>query len=316
MISEDYSISIFGDNKVEENGKRVDKVSRVILFGSWDKVKEFLCEQHKIYANSKKDNLHIVSGLTNNDKRVKGSFDSTSCAYFMDIDNLRGMSIKEFHNKYKHLNHNFIVYNSASCKKSDIRFRIVFNLDRPVLKDEFLHFWTNLNKLYDNLFDPQTNFIEKTNACPRNFEGSLNFILERKGNRVCVNDVKKSFTFIPKEKEMVMPQGYYEYKAKKQLLNGKIITWTNIYDCPFIDKQKLRSYQAIMDCDGSGRLKEFFKLIASTAFRAYKMGYSLSENELSALMMEVDSNWHQFKTKGGSTRSSIKRAIDAARIKC
>jgi len=315
-MSDDYSISIFGNNKVEENGKIVDKVSRYILFGSWEDVKTFLREEHKIYTASKKDNLHIVSGLTNNNKRTKGSFDSTSCAYFMDIDNLSGMSLKEFHQKYKHLNHNYLVYNSASCRENNIRFRIVFNLDRPVLKEEFLHFWTNLNKLYDNLFDPQTNFIEKTNACPRTFEGALNFILECKGERVSVDNVKKKFIYIPKEKELVLPQSYFDYKKKKIIMSGKIISWNNIYDCPFINKQKLRSYQSIMDCDGSGRFDEFYRLMASISFTAYKMGYPLNEVELTGIMMEIDSNRHQFRNKTGSVKSSIRRVIQQAQVKC
>lgn len=316
MISEDYSISIFGDNKVLEGDKYVDKASRIILMGSWENVKDWLFNQHTIPTQNKRDNLHIISGTTNNMRRTQGSFDSTSCAYFTDIDDLKGMTLKEFHTKYKHLNHNYMVYNSASCRKGSIRMRIVFNLDRPVLRDEFLHFWTNLNRLYDNFFDPQTNFIEKTNACPRNFQGSLNFILESKGNRVSVDKVKKTFLYIPKEKELPPLKGYLEYKIKKNSLESKSIVWNNIHDCPFIRKDKLMEYQSIMDCDGSGRFGTFYSLMGSIAFTAYKMKYRLTESELTSIMMEIDSNRHQFKDNRRSHEVSIRRVIQDAQMKC
>jgi hypothetical protein len=71
-----------------------------------------------------------------------------------------------------------------------------------------------------------------------------------------------------------------------------------------------------MDCDGSGRFEEFYKLMASIAFTAYKMGYPLNEVELTGIMAEIDTNRHQFRNKSGSVKSSIRRVIEQARVKC
>lgn len=303
-----YAISIFGDNKVLVGDKYQDKVSDIIRFQEWEYLKKWLYEQHKIYTPSKKNNLHIVSGETTTEFRTKGSFASTSCCYFMDIDNLNGMSMNAFIEKYKHLNHHYIAYNSASCRKEDIRFRVVFELDRPVEHKEFLHFWTNLNRLYDNLFDKQTNFIEKTNACPRTFDGALNFILEKGNKKVCVNKVKNAFIYTPPQKKLDIEM-FSDFKAKQIKLNGRDVYWSSIRDCPFVPMDKVQEYQSIMNTDGSGRFDLFFRIMCSVSSKAYKRKYPLTTSELNMIMSEVDANGYQRREKKMSYIKSLTNAI-------
>ena len=174
MIYKDYSISIFP--QYPKKGEKNVLVEEKYLFTSWQEVKNYLFEQQKINIKRKTENLHVVSGLTLDGKRTLESFNQTSCVYFQDIDDTRGLSVREFIEKFKPLNHNYIVYNSASYTKEKPRFRIVFNLTRPILKKEFLHFWTNFYKLYDNYFDKQSNYLPKPNGLLRTFDGVRNFI--------------------------------------------------------------------------------------------------------------------------------------------
>jgi hypothetical protein len=229
------------------------------------------------------------------------------------------MKFSEFVKKYEHLNHNYIAYNSASCKQDDIRFRMVFNLDRPVHKKEFLHFWTNLNRMYDNIFDKQTNYLTKTNALPRHFEGAFNFMREIKGNVVCVNSVKDAYPFIPQTQKVELPDDYYKYKLKKSNIYAKTTSWYGLNDCPFTQtnnvQTKIRNYQAIMNLDGSNRFNEYFKLMMSIASTASKMGYSITETELKRLMVEIDaSQWDRARGKENSHKKSLTRAINNAKI--
>lgn len=299
-----YDITLFSNKKIYDE---------IVTLNSWSDAITWSYYQKDIFSEGKHDNQHAISGVSVNGFKRTGSFPQTSKLYFLDFDDLGGLTMNQFYQRFKHLNHEFIAYNSASCQKDDIRFRMILHLDRPVIKEEFNHFWTNLRILYGSLFDASTNYIEKSNACPRDFKNSFNFIFDKTGQPVCVDHIKDMYLYQTERSKLTDLPLLKKYK-RLQTRGVQIRKWSGLHDCPFIPKKMIDTYVSICNTDNSGRYNIFYKIIVSTAKKAFEKGYDISEDELYELMIEADANQHQIKKRGTKYfKKSIKDALDYAR---
>lgn len=226
--------------------------------------------------NSKRRNAHVLGW-------------AGWCA--VDIDEYEG-DYKDLLKQYE--NYYYICYSSASSKKSHPKFRLVFPLNRHVMKDEIKHFWFALNKELGDVADPQTKDLSRMYYVPAQYPNAFNFIFTNKGTVMDIDEImakheyvesRNTNSFLDKLPESIRTA---ILKDRKNKMTNTNISWSSYSNCPFVPKNMIEEYKSIAFTDGSGRYLMIYKIMVSIACNAIKMNYPIREGQIVDLVKELD----------------------------
>lgn len=192
----------------------------------------------------------------------------------------------------------YICYSTASSTVVQPKFRLVFQLTRPVRADEIKHFWFALNTEFACIGDIQTKDLSRMYYVPAQYPGANNFIFSNRGRLIDPDvliaahpqppAIQASHNFIDRlppelQREVIL--------HRQQKLEGGIqrrVSWSSYTDCPFVNQRLIRDYKTISRTDGSGRYSMIYKIMTSIACNAIKQRYPISEYEIVELIRQLD----------------------------
>ncbi len=256
-----------------------------IPFNSWNDFKNYLINRYNTtFLEHKRQNYNMISGTSLTGGRNKGDIISTSLWIACDIDNIKDKYFTQIIDMFK--KYEFIIYNSASCRQDDIRFRIVFPISRQINVKEYRHFWINLDKSFENILDKQTKHIERMQGMPAQFENAFNFIASNDGMIIDVDDILSKFEYIDNDVSVKFP--LLLKNVHKKLTNN--YTWSSHTNCPFVQKDIVDKFHSLYNQDGVGKYVLTYSMMCSIAQRAVFLKYPINVKEIVALMKEIDYN--------------------------
>lgn len=217
----------------------------------------------------------------------------------LDIDNHQFEGNLEQELKQKFGEYYYVCYSTSSSKSDYPKFRLVFPLTQPVVKEKIKHFWFALNKEFDDLGDGQTKDLSRMYYVPAKYPNANNFIFTNIGQIIHPNSLmikhayeqsRNSLTLF----EQMTPNIQKMLLAQRQDMLEEVAdrnyTWTSYEDCPFINKKLIDEYKAIANIDGTGRYSMIYKIMSSTACNAIKKKYPLTAYQLEEIIRQLDRN--------------------------
>ena len=270
-----------------------------LKFDDWQRFIEFLYTSYNERCLTENDqNMHMQSGYNPSGRKLKGSIKESSLWFAMDFDDMQNHTIDTFLDFISNKGIEFVAYNSKSCRYNDPRMRVIVPLSRKVEDREYLHFWTNMRRFYGDLFDKQTNYIEKTQGFPSQYEKAYNFFTHNDGETIDVDGIKGLYPFIDMRTTILKIDGFSDYRLKK--LTNRNIVWSGASDCPFVNKGLLSKFYTIYDSDGLGRHKLSYSIMVNIASNAVRNKYPITVDQIVDIMKDIDynniyrsRNWHK-----------------------
>lgn len=188
--------------------------------------------------------------------------------------------------------YHYVCYSTASSTVEHPKFRLIFPLTDQVIKGNIKAFWYALNKLVDDLNDPQTKDLARLYYVPAKYDGANNFIYTNTGEFINPLALMGKYKYTARDdlpndvlKKLIE---YKEAKLKKQA--NYSYNWNSYHDCPFINRSLLNEYRVISGSDGSGRYSMIYKLMVSIACSAIKSNYPITPYEIESLIRQIDTD--------------------------
>lgn len=214
----------------------------------------------------------------------------------VDVDGWQrdGDPIKVLGAKLKHWDH--CIYSTASSREDNIKFRIVFNLSRPVQADEIRRFWFAIQSVVDDQGDKQCKDLSRMYYVPAKYSDANNFFIINEGHPVDVDKLLADFPSEPLRSAANfidrLPEAWQEMviEHRKTGLDNTSYTWTSYRDCPFISKRMLDDWFAIAGQDGSGRYRKVYAMMVAIATKAIKKKYPITADQLVQLILQIDAD--------------------------
>lgn len=292
-----YNITLFKSPRWWAEKERFvydNKTHRTMSFETWDMFVSFL----KTLSNKplkKKHDAQLISPaiFKPNSKRRNDNVIGWSKWCAVDIDNVDiNKSVKDYVNSIAN-DWSYLCYSTASSKKDNPKFRIVFPLNRELKKSEISHFWFALNKELGSIGDEQTKDLSRMYYIPAKYSQTYNFIFDRSGNNIDIDllltkhpYIERSVNFIDNLPEELRKKVIEHRKSKMQNTN---VSWTHYSDCPFVNKKLINEYKSIAQTDGSGRYSMIYRIMTSIATNAIKREYPITSSEIVFLIKQLDS---------------------------
>lgn len=214
----------------------------------------------------------------------------------IDVDNhiFEGNLKDELHSRFGMWD--YICYSTASSTVAQPKFRLVFQLTRPVKSSEIKHFWYALNTEFGCMGDTQTKDLSRMYYVPAQYPGANNFIFSNRGHHIDPTALiqkhpwtapSSSDNFIDRlppelQKEVVMHRQQKLEDLKKEF------NWSSYKDCPFVNQRLIKDYKTIARTDGSGRYSMIYKIMTSIACNAVKKQYPITEYEIVDMIRQLD----------------------------
>lgn len=284
-----YSLTIFRNAFDNKTHRKMD-------FPDWEGLVALLEKLSKVSLSGKKD-AQLISpavykeGTTRANKNVE-CWANWAC---VDVDDYEG-DIKDVLDRFA--NNNIVVYSTASSTPEKIKFRIVFDLDRKVGKEEIRKFWFALNKSIGDLGDAQTKDSSRMYYIPADYADAFNFFYTRTGEPISVNDLirehpyqeKTGNSFLDNLSEE-MRESVLEYR--KNSLDNTNVTWSGYRDCPFFPNKMADDYKSVSE---TGWYHQMYRIMVATACNAVKAKYPITAEQITNLCKELDretGNWYE-----------------------
>lgn len=305
-----YSLTIF-KNQFD------NKTHRKMEFPDWASFTQLLMKLSKIPRSGKKE-AQLISpavyegGTTRANKNVLqwGKWAA------VDVDDYEG-TLEDVVRTIKQ--YNFVIYSTASSKRDAPKFRIVFDLNRPVEKEEVRHFWFALNKSLGELGDPQTKDSSRMYYIPAEYAGAFNFIQCNSGDPVDVDELKAKHEFVDdKGKNFIdslpeeLQKKVIEYRMGR--LENVDYRWSSYRDCPFFPRKLAAEYRTI---SSTGWYHTMYRIMVAIALKAISKGYPITVSEISQLCREFDrdtGNWYENRPFELEANSALRYAYKNAEI--
>lgn len=223
---------------------------------------------------------------------------------------------------------NFVVYTTTSSKPEHHKYRVVFELDRDVSKDEVRQFWHGASIYFGGISDPQTKDPSRMFYVPRSWIGAHQaFEFEVDGKAVNVDEVialapepepiqpivpitPRAVKQIDRIREMIMRQGRVAGPT-----GGKSIpSSATLYSSPVVNTKFVETYCTLPKGEHHVGL---FSFMYSVACRALVLGYEIDANHLIDYAKQLD-NIAPIKTnkaRWSRIRSEAERALAKARAR-
>ena len=155
----------------------------------------------------------------------------------LDVDDFTGdiRTIERTYPDYK-----YVCYSTASSTQESPKFRLVFDLKYPVLKDDIKKFWYALNKEFLEVSDAQTKDLSRMYYIPAQYPNAYNFAFWNDGMELSpkvlmdkYDYVDNSGTFLSKLPVEMQRQ---ILQHRKDSLTNDDYTWSSYHDCKFVHK--------------------------------------------------------------------------------
>jgi hypothetical protein len=290
-----------------------DNKPTLLEFESWEKFVRLLSKLGKRKLDAKDDADAISPAVfTPGETRANRNVLHWGGWAAVDVDDTEGPLSLDFFKRFEE--YDYYVYSTASSKKDHPKFRIVFHLNRRILADEIRRFWFSLQTLVDAAGDTQCKDLSRMYYIPADYKDAYNFSFQNKGKPLDVDQLMLEYPMLRKTTSVLdnLPeevQNRYTSYKKNQLEVS--YDWTSYRDCPFINKDLLREYEAIAYTDGSGRYQMIYRLMVSIASLALKKDYPITVNEIVDLIRQIDLDNSQIYQER-ALHTEAKRALNYA----
>ena len=282
-----YSLTIF-KNTFD------NKTHRQMQFDDWQSFIRLLSDLSKV-PRAGKQNAELISpaiyteGATRSNKNVE--YWGKWAAVDVDDYEVKGEDLESVITSLFH-KYNFVCYSTASSTSVTPKFRLVFDLNRTVGKDEIRHFWYALNTELNDIGDKQTKDLSRMYYVPANYDGAYNFYFSNVGSSIDVDYLIAKHPYKQKTGNSFLdnlPESVREevIKHRKESATNTDITWTSYRDCPFFPKKLEMEYKAI---SGTGWYHKMYQIMVAIAGNAVKRGYPITANEIAKLCKELDND--------------------------
>jgi len=211
----------------------------------------------------------------------------------LDVDDFTGdiRTIERTYPDYK-----YVCYSTASSTKESPKFRLVFDLKYPVLKDDIKKFWYALNKEFLEVSDAQTKDLSRMYYIPNQYQDAFNFIFTHEGKQMDPIELMAKHPYVNRQEGFfnrlpdAIQKGLIEHR--KNQLNNTNFKWTGYDDCPFVNRKQIDEYKSISD---TGWYAKLYQIMVSTAGNAMSKGYPITAKEIEYLCRQLDAdtgNWY------------------------
>ena len=211
----------------------------------------------------------------------------------LDVDDFTGdiRTIERIYPDYK-----YVCYSTASSTQESPKFRLVFDLKYPVLKDDIKKFWYALNKEFLEVSDAQTKDLSRMYYIPNQYQDAFNFIFTHEGKQMDPIELMAKHPYVNRQEGFfnrlpdAIQKGLIEHR--KNQLNNTNFKWTGYDDCPFVNRKQIDEYKSISD---TGWYAKLYQIMVSTAGNAMSKGYPITAKEIEYLCRQLDAdtgNWY------------------------
>ena len=276
-----YALTVFHnrfDNKTEKR----------MSFETWEEFISLLEGLSKKQLASKND-AQLISPATyiTDTTRANRNVEKWSKWAAVDVDEYRGTVedlIKQFAGS------SYVIYSTASSTNKQPKFRIVFELDQEVEKDQIKHFWYALNTALGDLGDAQTKDSSRMYYIPATYLGANNFFYRGEGKPLPVKKLMLEHPYTEKTGNSFLDNLPDEMRKqvlehRKTTMDNTNVTWTGYLDCPFVPNRMVAEYKSINE---TGWYRQMFRIMVATASNAIRAKYPISASEISILMKQID----------------------------
>ena len=199
----------------------------------------------------------------------------------------------------------YFVYSTARSSQKKPKMRAIFQLTNEVKPDKITIFWHAMNEILGGAIDKQTKDHARMFYHPGQFAESDNrFFFSSDGEqRPSVDPDKLISSFdneflITKTFTKMLPDNIIsEMQRLKKAALTKSYSWSSWEDCPFINKERVSEYHAIVVMNADGRYFGFYRLMVSIASIAIKKEYPITAHEVETLAREIDNSIDGFYRK-------------------
>lgn len=286
------SLTIFKNIFDNETTKRLDLES----FDDLEKLLYNLSEDHKA---SKKDAV-LISPATYLPNTTRANANVVEWAGWcaIDVDEYECDGDLEDDLAKKFSNYRYVCYSTASSTIDQPKFRIVFQLSKPVKNDDIRKFYFALSESSGGIADRQTKDFSRMFYIPASYANAHNFIFSHPGDPINPSELiakyplaeKKGDTLFDRLPENIQKQIIEHRKSK---LDNNDVHWTSYQNCPFFPKKLETEYRAISN---TGWYHKMFQIMVAIAGNAVKNNYPITSDEISVLCKQLDQetgNWYK-----------------------
>lgn len=285
-----FSLTLFKNLFDTETIKRLD-------FPTFNEFERLLYKLSRIERNSKHE-AQLISPAVYKDLTTRKNVNVIEWAGWaaLDIDShdFKGDLQNELLSRYGHWR--YVCYSTASSTRAQPKFRLVFELAKPVESSKIRQFWYALNSELDAVGDRQCKDLSRMYYIPATYAGANNFIFSNSdGSPIDPDDlIVKHPSEAPVEGRTFMDRLPPELqsqvvKYRQEAMERKSsIQWSSYRDCPFVNRGLIREYESIAHIDGSGRYAMIYKIMSSIAINAVKHEYPITSYEIAELIRELD----------------------------
>jgi hypothetical protein len=187
----------------------------------------------------------------------------------------------------------FICYSTASSTKENPKFRLLFNLGKPLLNNKIKHFWFALNKELGEIGDGQCKDLSRMYYVPATYDNAYNFFFVNDGAQIDADKLCDKYSYVEERKNKNffdnLPEGIKKKVIQHRKNNmDKQFSWTHYSNCPFVNKKQITEYKKIARVDGTGRYAMIYKIMTSIAMNAVSKEYPISTDEIVKLISQLD----------------------------
>ena len=300
-----------------------NKTNKTLLFGSLTSFESFFvnCFENQSFERKEEAKLFSPAMYRKGDTRKNDNVQYYGRWFAMDIDSFSSSSSdienvndaervirsELFPKGSELLNYRFFCYSTASARKDKIKFRLVFPLSSVVQKSNLRPFWFAMNIEMNKMIDRQTKDISRMFYTPGHYQDAFNFfwindkeslmnpekIIDKHTsideNFLLNCQSREGTTYIDRLPDAIANE--VKKFRKNKLENNKIeYTWSDFNNCPFVHRDALDEYRAIVYNRATGRYHGLYRLMVSIASIAVKKGYPISSFELENLVREIDNS--------------------------
>ena len=198
----------------------------------------------------------------------------------------------------KYGQYDYVVYNTAGCRRNNLKFRIIFRLDEQVENGRIKSFWHALNTELGELGDPQTKDLARMYYAPGQYKDAYSFFITNQGDPINVSELIAKHPYHEKSGNSFLDRLPPEMQQaviqhRKDSLNNTDYRWSSYRDCPFWPKRLGVEYQTI---SGTGWYSKMYKIMLAVAGNAYSKGYPITSTQIADMCREFDretGNWYE-----------------------
>ncbi len=225
----------------------------------------------------------------------------------LDIDD-GAKSLEEVREKFKPLT--TLMYSSPSNTKEKLKMRVIIKLDSPVPKKHCVQVWHALSQWTDGWVDKQTKDQSRIQyVCGRYTNKGDDYVHFIEHNYGVDLNWKNLITMYPSSPEVERFKKENAMKSLKQAIykNNHDMPSFDITDpnCPFVYRSMIDDY---MLTPSGGHHAAIYKFMIRICYRAEKIGYPLSIEDLVDMAQQldaIDGGWYDEKKLRNSARDAI-----------